>query len=134
MEVAALSRVGRSPSSRSVVADLILALHFLFVMFALFGGFLAVADARFMLVHLPVVAWSSIVNLANWTCPLTPLEQNLRRRAGQPAFEGGWVQHYFEPLVRPLGMPRRMEIIAGVSVLLWNVLVYAFVILNRTGL
>lgn len=76
-----------------------------------------------------VVLWSSIVNLAHWTCPLTPLEQSLRKRAGQGSVEGGWIQHYIEPMVRPQGMPRRMELIAGVSVLLWNGLVYAVVYL-----
>jgi hypothetical protein len=28
-------------------------------------------------------------------------------------------------------MPRRMELIAGYSVLIWNALVYAFVVLQR---
>lgn len=42
------------------------------------------------------------VNLANWTCPLTPLEKDLRQAAGQQAFEGSWVQNCIEPLVRPL--------------------------------
>jgi hypothetical protein len=110
-----------------------LAFHFLFALFAVFGGFLALVDLRMLVLHLPVVLWSSAVNLANWTCPLTPLERNLRRSAGQQAFEGGWLQHYVEPLVRPLGMPRRMEWIAGVSIVMWNIVVYAVVYLVRSG-
>jgi hypothetical protein len=39
----------------------------------------------------------------------------------------------FAPLVYPGGMPRRMELIAGYSVLIWNAFVYAFVVLRRTG-
>ena len=112
---------------RSFPADLVLAAHFLFALFAVFGGFLVLVDRRAMLVHLPAVAWSSIVNLASWTCPLTPLEKQLRRQRGQPAFEGSWIQHYLEPLVRPLGMPRRMEVVAGVSIVVWNAVVYAAV-------
>jgi len=81
-------------------------------------------DWRFTFLHLPVVTWSSLVNLAHWTCPLTPLEQRLRIMAGQTAFAGSWVQYYLNPLVRPLGMPRRMELIAGYSVLVGNMLVY----------
>jgi hypothetical protein len=112
---------------RPIAADLVLALHFLFALCAVLGGFLVLLDRRVMLVHLPAVAWSSIVNLANWTCPLTPLEKRLRQSAGQQAFDGTWIQNYVEPLVRPLGMPRRMELIAGVSILVWNALVYAIV-------
>lgn len=112
---------------KSVLADLVLTAHFLFALFAVVGAFLAVLDWRWMLLHIPTVAWSSIVNLANWTCPLTPLEQNLRTHAGQEAFEGGWIQHYIEPLVRPLGMPRRLELVAGISVVVWNLIVYGLI-------
>ena len=108
----------------SLFADLILLGHFLFVLFALFGALLLFIDKRFVYVHVPAVLWSSVVNLANWTCPLTPLEQQLRTKAGQKSFEGGWIKHYFDPLVRPLGMPRKMELIAGVSVLVWNLILY----------
>jgi hypothetical protein len=114
-------------------ADLVLAAHFLFALFAVLGGFLALVDRRVMLVHIPAVVWSSVVNLAHWTCPLTPLEQQLRRRAGQRAFEGSWIKNYLEPLVRPLGMPRRMELIAGVSIVAWNVVVYVIVFRSGNG-
>ena len=114
--------------NKVVAADLVLTFHFLFALFAVLGGFLVLLDWRVLLIHLPAVLWSSIVNLANWTCPLTPLEKNLRRDAGEQAFEGTWIQNYVEPLVRPLGMPRRMELIAGISILVWNVVVYGFVL------
>ena len=107
-----------------------LAFHFLFALFAVLGGFLALLDWRIVFVHLPAVAWSSIVNLANWTCPLTPLEKDLRRQAGQQAFAGSWIQNYIEPMVRPLGMPRRMELIAGVSIVVWNIIVYRIIFRN----
>jgi hypothetical protein len=109
------------------MADGVLAIHFLFASFAVFGGFLVVLDWRWMLLHIPAAIWSSIVNLANWTCPLTPLEKDLRQRAGQRVFESSWIQHYLEPLVRPFGMPRSAELIAGVSISAWNIIVYAIV-------
>lgn len=114
--------------SKALAADFVLVFHFLFALFAVLGGFFALLDWRVVFVHLPVVAWSSVVNLANWTCPLTPLEKDLRRQAGQQAFEGSWIQNYIEPLVRPLGMPRRMELIAGVAIVIWNVVVYSVVV------
>ena len=45
----------------------------------------------------------------------------------------GFIKHYAAPLVYPGGMPRRMELIAGYSVLIWNAFVYGFVVLRRTG-
>jgi len=112
-------------------ADLVLFAHFLFVAFAVAGGALVYYRPAWAFVHVAVVLWSSIVNLASWTCPLTPIEKALRVAAGQSGFSGGFVEHYVGRLVYPGGMPRRFELMAGVSVLVWNALVYAIVFLVR---
>jgi len=106
-------------------ADLVLLAHFLFAAFAVFGGFLLLHDVRWAWLHLPAVLWSSLVNLMGWTCPLTPLEKKLRAHAGEAGYAGGFIQHYVGRAVYPRGMPRSMELIAGVSVLAGNALVYA---------
>ena len=106
-------------------ASLVLSVHFLFVVLAVFGGFGVLIDPRWAAVHVPIVVWSSIVNLAGWTCPLTPLENRFRAAARQTGYEGGFVQHYLGPLVYPRGMPRRLELVAGVTIVLWNAAVYA---------
>lgn len=110
-------------------ADLVLVSHFVFVLFAVLGGFLLLLDRRWAFLHVPVVIWSSVVNLADWTCPLTPLEKDLRRTAGRNGYEGRFVEHYIGPLVYPGGMPRRLELVAGVSIVAWNALVYSFILL-----
>ncbi len=107
------------------LADTILLLHFVFVLFAIFGGVAVLYKRRAAWLHIPVVLWSSLVNLAGWTCPLTPLENFFRAAAGQAGYEGGFIIHYIEPLVYPSGMPRNFELIAGVSVLVGNLAVYA---------
>lgn len=110
-----------------LAASAVLLFHFVFVLLAVFGGFGVLLDLRWAFVHLPIVLWSSVVNLANWTCPLTPLENRFRAAARQGGYEGGFVQHYLGPLVYPQGMPRRLELIAGFSIVAWNVVVYAAV-------
>lgn len=109
---------------RRVAANLVLLAHFGFVVLAVFGAFGVLVDPRWSWVHVPIVAWSSIVNLAGWTCPLTPLENRLRIAAYGSAYQGGFVHHYIGPLVYPRGMPRQMERVAGVSIVLWNACVY----------
>ena len=111
-----------------IAADIVLLSHFVFVVFAVFGGALVFLTPAVVWVHLPVVVWSARVNLTGWTCPLTPLEQSLRTWAGQSGYKGGFVEHYIGRLVYPRGMPRQMELAAGVSVLAWNVVVYAIVL------
>lgn len=69
-------------------ADLVLMLHFLFAAFAVFGGVFVAWNFSWAWLHIPTVLWSSMVNLMSWTCPLTPLENTLRKRAGQAEYAG----------------------------------------------
>jgi hypothetical protein len=108
-----------------ILANLVLGVHFAFVIFSVLGGFLVLWKRWVAWFQVPSVLWSSFVN--------TPIENRFRRLAGQAGYEGGFIQHYVAPLVYPGGMPRRMELIAGYSVLIWNAFVYAFVVLRRTG-
>jgi Protein of Unknown function (DUF2784) len=116
-----------------ILANLVLGVHFAFVVFSVLGGFLALWKHWVAWLHVPSVLWSSFVNLFSHVCPLTPIENRFRRLAGQAGYEGGFIQHYVAPLIYPGGMPRRMELIAGYSVLIWNAFVYGFVVLRRTG-
>ena len=70
------------------------------------------------------------MNLASWTCPLTPVEQSYRRRAGE-SYDGGFIEHYVGSLVYPGGMPRRLELVAGISILAWNALLYGAILVLR---
>jgi len=109
-----------------LAANLVLLVHLGIVFLAVFGGFGILIDPRWIWVHAPIVIWCSLVNLAGWTCPLTPLENRLRAANGS-GYEGGFIQHYIAPMVYPLGMPRRLELIAGVSVAVGNSIVYGCV-------
>jgi hypothetical protein len=111
-----------------VLASVILLLHFAFVVFAVFGGFLVLCRRWVAWIHLPAVLWSSAVNLAGWVCPLTPLENRFRMAAGQAGYTDGFVEHYVAALVYPAGMTRTVALTAGISVVVWNVAVYAWVI------
>jgi hypothetical protein len=71
------------------------------------------------------------VNLFGQVCPLTPLENRFRNLAGQAGYEGGFVQHYIAPLVYPGVIPERWGLVSGLSVLIWNVLVYTLVVTQR---
>jgi hypothetical protein len=111
-----------------ILADTVLVVHFSFIIFTLFGGLLALVGRTAIWFHIPVVLWSSVVNLAGWVCPLTPLENRLRELAGQAGYEGGFVEHYLMEVIYPGGMTRDLELTAGISVLVWNVLLYAYVL------
>jgi len=114
-----------------ILGNLVLVFHFAFALFSALGGFLVLWKRWIAWFQIPAVLWSSFVNLFSHVCPLTPLENRFRRLAGQTGYEGGFIEHYITPLIYPGGMPRRMELIAGYSVLIGNAFIYALVVALR---
>ena len=114
----------------SLLATVTLCVHFLWVVFALFGGLLVLVWPWVAWVHVPVAAWSSAVFVAGWACPLTPLEKYFRRLAGEPIFRGGFVEHYVFRAICSAGLSRPMESCLGLSLLLWNTLGYWILLTN----
>jgi hypothetical protein len=108
-------------------ANGVFVLHSVFVVLALAGGFGVLWSPWWMLVHIPVVLWSAIINLAGWTCPLTPLESKLRGESGAPGLDDGFIAHYIGPLVYPGATPRQLECLVGVFIVVWNLSVYVLV-------
>lgn len=116
-----------TPMSAAVLADLVVLVHLLFVVFAVGGGLLVLRWPWLALAHLPAAAWAVLVELQGWICPLTPLENALRRRAGEAAYHQGFVEEYLVPVLYPAALTHRTQIILGAGVLLINLLVYAWV-------
>ncbi len=114
-----------------LLADLLVVLHFLFIVFVVLGGLLALRDRRLAWIHLPVAAWGVLIETVGWICPLTPLENRLRLAAGQQGYPGGFVEHYLLPIVYPGGLTREIQYLLGGAVLAINILVYALVLRRR---
>jgi hypothetical protein len=111
-----------------LLADLVVALHAAFVAFVVAGGLLVLRRRWIAAVHLPAVAWAALIEFAGWICPLTPLENALRARAGEAGYAGGFVEHYLLPLLYPSGLTPRIQVALGLAVLAVNVIVYAVVV------
>jgi hypothetical protein len=107
------------------LADAVLVLHFTFVLFVAFGGFLVLRWPRLAWLHVPVFVWGALIELTGGTCPLTPLEVALRQRAGEAGYTGGFIEHYLTSLIYPGGLTRTIQVALGVAVLAVNGLVYA---------
>jgi Protein of Unknown function (DUF2784) len=105
-------------------ADSILVFHGLFIMFAVFGAALALWRNWIVALHLPSAAWAAMVVGFGWICPLTPIEQSLRRVAGQAGYTGSFIEHYLLNAIYPPGLTRNVQIALGVSVVVVNVLLY----------
>ena len=87
---------------------------------------------RIMWIHLPAAVWAVFVELFSGVCPLTPLEQVLRREAGLPAYSGDFVANYIFPLLYPEGLTRGAQFAIAGLVVATNVLAYAWVFWRRS--
>ncbi len=116
------------------LADAVLVIHLLFIVFAVAGAFAALRWRTLVWVHLPCALWAAAIELGGWICPLTPLEVALRRCAGQAGYSGGFIQHYLLPVIYPHDLTREIQIGLGIAVLVINLVAYALVVRNtRAG-
>jgi hypothetical protein len=97
-----------------LAADAVLLFHLAFIVFAVFGGLLALVRRQLAWLHLPALAWALWVELSHRVCPLTPLENALRAQAGESGYAGGFIEHYLIPLIYPAGLqPAQQWVLAG---------------------
>jgi hypothetical protein len=115
----------------ALAADAVLVLHLCFIAFAACGALLVLWRGRIAWLHLPALAWAAWIVASHGICPLTPLENALRRAAGEAGYAGGFIDHYLVPLIYPPGLtPEHQDWIAAGLVAL-NALLYGFALFRR---
>ncbi len=112
------------PMFYRVLADSILLLHLAYILFVVFGSFAVPRWPRLAWIHLPAVLWGAWLEFFGWICPLTPLENMLRRLGGEAGFGGDFIGHYLTSAIYPEGLTRTAQIMLGMSVLAINLTVY----------
>lgn len=115
------------------LADLVVALHFLFVVFVVLGGLLVLRWPGVAYLHIPTAVYGAAIEFFGWVCPLTPLENSLRREAGQAGYSGGFIEHYILPVLYPSALTREIQLLLGLLVIALNVGIYAYVVRRRRG-
>ncbi|WP_234697194.1 DUF2784 domain-containing protein [Nitrosophilus alvini] len=113
-----------------IAADILVILHFIFILFVLFGGFLVLRRRWIMYLHIPAVIWGALVEIKGWICPLTPWEQYFRQISGEEGYTGGFIEHYLLHIIYPAGITREIEILLGIFVIVLNLGIYSFVVVK----
>ncbi|MNZ79669.1 hypothetical protein D3C78_982790 [compost metagenome] len=113
-----------------LAADAVLVLHLGFILFVVFGALLLLRWPRLAWLHLPAVAWGAYIEFSHGICPLTPLENRLRRLAGDEGYSGGFIEHYLVPLIYPGNLTDSMQLLFGLIVVLLNGALYGWLLLR----
>lgn len=115
----------------NILADAIVVIHFLFILFVIGGGLLVIRSPKLAMVHLPAVVWGAAVEIFGWICPLTPLENRFRDLAGKTAYSGDFIGRYLLPVIYPENLTADIQYILGGLVITVNVVIYFIVVRRR---
>src|SRR5512146_1187040 len=116
----------------SMLADLVVLVHALFVLFVVLGGFAVLRWQGLAWLHLPAAAWGVAIELGGWVCPLTYLENYFRHCGGEVGYSGTFIGQYLEPLLYPLGLTRQSQLVLGLAAFLINIVIYVLIWRRRT--
>lgn len=110
------------------LADVVLVAHLAFVLFVVLGGLLVLRWPWLAWLHLPAAVWGVLIEYSGWICPLTPFENSLRTQGGGAGYRGGFIEHYIQPVLYPLGLTRGTQLVLGSMLLILNLAAYGIVV------
>jgi hypothetical protein len=110
-----------------IAANLILFVHFIFILFVVFGALLFFASAKIILIHTPAFIWGCYIEFTNSICPLTYLENWFLHKANLTTYSVGFIQNYLVPIVYPVSLTKDLQIYLGIALIVINVVFYAFI-------
>jgi len=116
---------GREVSATfQLFAGVVVGLHLGFLGYVGGGGFLAWRWPRSLLVHVGTVGWGLAGLAVRLPCPLTDLENALRRRAGRPAMRSGFIDQYVEGVLYPARFTPLVRLLVAAAILASWVVIY----------
>ena len=110
-----------------LAADIILIIHFLFILFVIFGALLFFIVKKIVFIHIPAIIWGSYIELTHSICPLTYLENWFLHKANLTTYSEGFIQNYLVPIVYPINLTKDLQIFLGIGLIVINIVIYAFI-------
>src|SRR4029434_1728 len=95
------------------LADFVVLLHMAFVLFATLGSLLVFKWGRVAWFHIPAALWAAFIEFVGCVCPLTPLENWLRRRGGEVGYQTSFTERYLLPAIYPAALSRGLHVVLG---------------------
>jgi len=83
-----------------ILADIVVLIHFLWILFLIFGALLGVRNKAIKIIHISGLILAAVIQIFGWYCPLTDLEVWLRAKHDPSlAYAGSFIIHYVEGLI-----------------------------------
>ena len=111
-----------------MAANLTLIVHFVFILFVVFGALLFFVSTKIVFIHIPAFIWGSYIELTHSICPLTYLENWFLHKANLTTYSEGFIQHYLVSIVYPTNLSKDLQIYLGIAIIVVNMIIYGFII------
>lgn len=116
------------------LADAVMLVHFGFLLFVAFGGFLAWRYRAILPLHVAAIGWASLSVFVGMACPLTTLENRFRELAGRSTLEpGGFIDTYLTDVVYPQAHLRTLQALVAILIVVSWIGVLALRSRGRVG-
>lgn len=113
------------------IANCIVLIHGLFIVFAVSGGFIAWRWPKIIFLHIPALLWGLWIEISHGICPLTPLENHFRGLAGEAGYGFGFIEHYLLPVIYPAELTHDTQFLLAAILAAINLLAYGVLIKQR---
>ena len=83
-----------------ILADIVVLIHFLWILFLIFGAVAGIRNKTIKIIHISGLVFAFVIQIFGWYCPLTDLEVWLRSKHDPSlAYAGSFIIHYVEGLI-----------------------------------
>ena len=112
------------------LASFTLIIHFLFIVFVIFGGLLFFIKAWTLYFHIPAFLYGAYMEFTQTICPLTYLENYLLTKANLTTYSTTFIQNYLYAIIYPVNLTKDLQINLGISLIVLNAVIYGVVVIK----
>ena len=114
-----------------LLATLTLIIHFLFIIFVIFGGLLFFIKPWTLSFHVPAFVYGVYIEFTQSVCPLTYLENYLLTKANLATYSITFIQNYLYAIIYPINLTKQIQISLGITLLIINGIIYGYIIKRK---
>jgi len=83
-----------------IIADMVVSAHLLWILFLIFGAIWGRRNPTIRIIHISGLAFTIIIQVFDWYCPLTDIEVWLRSKQDKAlSYTGSFIINYIEKIV-----------------------------------
>ncbi len=113
------------------LATLTLIIHFLFIIFVIFGALLFFIKRWILYFHIPAFLYGVYVELTQSICPLTYIENYFLTKANLASYSTSFIQNYLYAIIYPINLTKEIQISLAIALLIVNGIIYGLIIKRK---